>query len=78
MTDDERAIMQKHVAYLTGYLEKGIVKVFGPVFHPEGAFGIGIVEVDTEEQLKEIITGDPASSINKYEYYPMRAILPSV
>jgi len=38
-----------------------------------GTYGIGIVGVETEEQLQSLIKNDPATAINKYEYYPMRA-----
>jgi len=38
---------------------------------------VGVVEVDDEEQLKGLINNDPAASINNYEYYPMRAVMPS-
>jgi len=78
MTDEEKAVMQQHVVYIKSFMDKGIVKVFGPVLHPEGVFGIGVFDVETETQLKEIIAGDPASSINQYEYYPMRAVLPDI
>ena len=76
MTDEERGIMQQHVAYLTDLMNKGIVKAFGPVFDPNGTFGMGIIEAESEEQVKEITINDPASSINRYEIYPMRAVLP--
>ncbi|HWD87741.1 MAG TPA: YciI family protein [Mucilaginibacter sp.] len=76
MTEEERAIMHRHAAYLKGFMDKGIIKVFGPVFDPAGAFGMGVLEVEKEEQIKEILADDPASAINKYEYYPMVAVLP--
>ncbi len=76
MTDDERAIMQQHVAYWAAYLDQGVVSVFGPVFDPAGTYGIGIVSVDDESQLLSLMQHDPAAKINKYEYYPMRAVMP--
>lgn len=78
MTDEERAIMQQHLGYLTDLMNKGIVKAFGPVFDTNGAFGMGIIEAESEEQVKEITINDPASSINRYEIYPMIAVLPQV
>jgi hypothetical protein len=30
--------------------------------------------VDNEEQLKQIVAGDPANAIGSYEMYPMRAV----
>jgi uncharacterized protein YciI len=76
MTDDERAIMQQHVIYWNDLLSKGIVVVYGPVMDPKGAYGMGVVEVENEEQLQELTGNDPAAKINTYEYYPMRAITP--
>jgi uncharacterized protein len=74
MTADEKAIMQKHVAYWTGLLNENIAIVFGPVLDPKGGHGAGVVSVDNEEHLKQIIANDPANGLNQYEYYPMRAI----
>lgn len=76
MTNEERAIMMQHVGYWTGLMNKGRVIVFGPVFDPKETYGLGVVAVDSEEQLAELIKNDPAISINRYEYYPMRAIVP--
>jgi uncharacterized protein len=74
MTSDERSVMQNHVAYWTSLLEQGIAIVFGPVFDPKGGYGAGVVSVDNEEELMKIIEKDPANGLNKYEFYPMRAV----
>ena len=74
MTDDERITMQKHVAYWQPYVQDGTVIVLGPVMDPKGGYGIAIVAVDTEEQLSDIISKDPANGMNSYEVYPMRAV----
>ena len=74
MTADEKAVMQKHVAYWTSLLEEGTAIVFGPVFDPKGGYGAGVVSVDSEEHLKKVIENDPANGLNKYEFYPMRAV----
>ena len=76
MTDDERNIMQQHVAYWADYLNKGMVIAYGPVMDPKEIYGVGIVAVDDESQLKTLIENAPAGKINKYEYYPMRVVLP--
>jgi len=65
MTDEERNIMQEHVAYWTEYMKQEIMLVFGPVMDPNGVYALGIVLVDDEEQLKNLIDNDPASRINK-------------
>ena len=74
ITDAERAIMFQHVAYWQNYLENGTMIVSGPVMDPKGGYGVGIIEVDSEEQLQEIISKDPANGLNTYEFYPMRAV----
>jgi uncharacterized protein len=76
MNEEERAVMQQHVAYWKDIMNKGMVVVYGPVMDPVGPYGIGIVCVDTEEQLKSLMDNDPATKINNYEWYPMRAITP--
>jgi uncharacterized protein YciI len=77
MTDAERAIMQQHVAYWGDLMNKGMVVVYGPVMDPTGIYGIGVVEAEDEAQLKGMIKNDPATEINYYEYYPMRAVIPA-
>jgi uncharacterized protein YciI len=77
MTSEERSIMTRHVGYWTDLMNKGFVVVFGPVSDPRGVYGLGVVAVETEEQLASMIENDPATKINRYEYYPMRAIVPS-
>ncbi|WP_300599116.1 YciI family protein [Niabella sp.] len=73
MTAEEKATMQQHVAYWTQLLNDGIAIVFGPVADPTGGYGVGVVSVNDEDQLKKIIEADPANGLNQYEYYPMRA-----
>jgi uncharacterized protein len=77
MTEEERAVMRQHVGYWKDQMQKGNVIVFGPVLNPQSTYGLGIVAVKDEEQVKEFIQNDPAASINRYEYYPMLAVLPS-
>jgi uncharacterized protein YciI len=77
MTEEERNIMKQHVAYWTDKADKGIAIVFGPVFDTKGGYGLGIVEVDNENQVHILIDDDPAvkSALLATEFYPMRAIL---
>ena len=60
MTADELAIMQRHVAYWTGLLERGTAIVFGPVADPRGAWGAGVVRVAHADELRDLEAGDPA------------------
>ncbi len=75
MTDDERQIMQQHVAYWKDLMEKGFVIAFGPVLDPAGVYGLGIVQTDNEEQVKTLTANDPANGLSKYETLPMLAVL---
>ena len=76
MTDEERSIMQQHVAYWQDLMRKGKVIVFGPVLDPKAAYGFGVISADDEQEVKDFIAGDPAGRINRYEYYPMLAVVP--
>lgn len=78
MTDDERAIMMQHVGYWTELMQKGKVVVFGPVLDPRSVYGLGIIAVENEQEVIDFIANDPAGKINKYEYHPMRALVPNV
>jgi uncharacterized protein YciI len=75
MTDDEKKIMREHINFWQPYLVEGTMLIMGPVMDPEGMYGLGIVAVDNEEQVKEFIRNDPASAINTYEYYPIMAVV---
>ncbi len=77
MTAEERSIMQQHVGYWMGYMARGKVLVFGPVLDPAAVYGLGIIVVDDESEVKEMIAKDPAATINIYEYHPMRAVVPA-
>jgi len=77
MSEEERNTMMKHVQYWTDLMNKGLVVVFGPVMDPKKIYGLGVVKVDTEEQLKSLIDNDPANGLNRYEFFPMRAVVPT-
>ena len=76
IADPERKIMKDHLDYWTGFMNKGTVIVFGPVFDPKGFFGAGVIAVDSEDEAKVFIANDPANGLNSFEYYPMRAVVP--
>jgi uncharacterized protein len=74
MTSDERNVMLSHVAYWAPYVENKTVVVLGPVMDPSGPFGMAVVAVDSEEELKGLINADPANGLNRYDVFPMRAV----
>jgi uncharacterized protein YciI len=53
------------------------VVAFGPVLHPDGAFGIGIIQVNDEDEAKTFAENDPSitSGLNTYEFYLMPNII---
>jgi len=78
MTPEERTIMMQHIEYWAALMNKGKVAVFGPVADPAGVYGMGVVEVENEEELIDFMNNDPAATINRYEHYFMpRAVRPS-
>ena len=74
LSPGEKKIMGEHAAYWKNLLQKGICLIYGPVLDPKGAYGVGIVEVESEEQLNALITNDPADKLGKYEFYQMLAV----
>ncbi len=75
MNEEERKIMMQHVAYWNEFRLKGVALVYGPVMDPKGPYGLGIVAVDDEKQLMDLMGNDPARNLNRYEYFPMKAVL---
>lgn len=66
--------MLAHGAYLKNFVDKGTIIVMGPVLDPKGAWGVAIVEVDSEEEVRSIITKDPTvlSGLGfRYEILPL-------
>ncbi len=77
MTHDERNIMLQHINYWKEQMSQGKVIAFGPVLHPDGAFGMGIIQVNDEEDAKTLAENDPSitSGLNTYEFYLMPNIV---
>src|SRR5262245_49686596 len=78
MTPTELDAMQKHVAYWTDLASRGTAIAFGPVADPKGAWGVGIIAVRDEEELRRLQDHDPAIRAGigmKYEAYPMPRVI---
>jgi len=73
MTETETKVMSEHIAYWTGRVERGTTVVFGPVLDPKRAYGIGVVEVEDEAELRALLASDPAvkAGLQRDEFYPM-------
>jgi len=74
ITEEERAIMAKHIEYWKPHIHSGTAVVIGMVADPKGGYGVGVVQVDDEHQLNELIANDPANGLHSYEVHPIRAM----
>ena len=59
MTDEEREVMGRHAAYWQPLVESGQMVVFGPVLDDSGSWGLGVIEAEDEDELREFAAGDP-------------------
>jgi uncharacterized protein len=77
MSADERMLMQSHAIYLKKLQDQGVVLVYGPVQDANGAWGLAILECETEEQARGYMDNDPTvkAHLNRYEIAPMTAIV---
>ncbi|MHB1922389.1 MAG: YciI family protein [Chitinophagaceae bacterium] len=78
MNQEEKTLMEQHFIYWKELQNQGKVIVFGPVLDPGGVYGVAIVVVDTEEEMRGFAAKDPVvkSGLMHIEFHPMRAILP--
>ena len=79
MTPEERKTMLEHVAYWTDLQSKGFVHVFGPVLDPGGAWGMGVIEAETEAQVQDFKNNDPVikAGTHTMKIYSMKAVIKS-
>ena len=59
MSAEEREVMGRHAAHWQPYIESGQMVIFGPVLDSTGSWGIGVVESDDEDELREFASRDP-------------------
>lgn len=74
MTDAERAIMSRHAAYWSEKAQNGKAVVFGPVLDPRGIFGIGVYQVQDEEEFRAYLKEDPARVCWNLSFIRWRAL----
>lgn len=60
MRPDELEVIDVHVAYWAGLMERGHVLAFGPVADDTGNYGVGVIQAETPEQARAIADEDPA------------------
>jgi uncharacterized protein YciI len=73
MSDEEQQLMVQHGKYLLSAYEAGKLHIYGPVMHPDGAFGMAVFDVADESAVRKVMDEDPSvlSGMNRYEVYPM-------
>jgi len=78
IAEEEKQLMQEHVAYWTELADKDVALVFGPVLDPAGSYGIGVVAVGGEGDLKPLTTNDPVAKSGRQfrlETYAMPQVI---
>jgi uncharacterized protein len=59
MSDEEREIMARHADHWRHWVESGQMVIFGPVLDSSGSWGLGVVEADDEQELRDFAARDP-------------------
>ena len=74
MSEAEGKLMQEHAAYWGRGIQEGRVVTFGLVGDPAGAYGIGIIEVESPSEAQAFTAKDPvilAGRGFRYELFSM-------
>jgi len=74
MSSEERQVMMQHIAYWTEITKSGNGIIFGAVAEATGNWGLGIIEIESENEVLNLIDNDPAfiGKLMTYEYHPIR------
>lgn len=59
-TDAEREVMARHAEHWQPYISSGQMVVFGPVIDDDGSFGLAVITLEQEEELRRHAAADPA------------------
>ena len=73
MSDDEKAWMAQHGAYLNKLLEQGLIAAHGPVMDPAGGYGVSLYQIDDDQDIALLTSQDPIvkNGVGHYEHHPM-------
>jgi uncharacterized protein YciI len=74
MTEREKHLMEEHSRYFEEQFAAGRLLLYGPVLAQDGAFGLAVLEVDSEQDVRRFGEGDPSvkAGLNRFEFHPMR------
>jgi uncharacterized protein YciI len=59
-TEEESRVISDHYGYLVGLRDAGKLVVAGPSIVVGDTIGIGVLEVDEEDEARAIVAADPA------------------
>ena len=73
MSDDEKAWMAQHGAYLNQLLEQGLIVAHGPVMDPAGGYGVSLYRIGDGQDIALLTSEDPIvkNGVGHYEHHPM-------
>ena len=73
ITDKEMRLMEEHGRYFDQQFAAGIILLYGPVMVPNEAFGLAVLEVESEAEARRFGEDDPSvkAGLNRFEIYPM-------
>jgi uncharacterized protein len=74
ITDAEKRLMEEHSHYFEAEFAAGRLLVYGLVMATGGAFGLAVLEVDSEDEARRFGENDPSvqGGLNRFEIHPMR------
>jgi uncharacterized protein len=74
-SEDERAVMGEHFAYLERLLREGKLLLAGPSLDPP--FGIVVLVAESEQEARELVRADPSvrAGVQTPELHPFRTSL---
>ena len=74
ITEAEARLMDEHARYFAEQFAAGKLFLYGPVLARGGAFGLAVLEVNTEKEAWKFGEDDPSvkAGLNRFEVHPMR------
>jgi uncharacterized protein len=79
MSERERLLMDEHAIYWKDLQEQGVALIYGPVFDPDGVWGLGVIRSESEDKARISMNNDPTikAHLNTFELVPMNAFMKS-
>ena len=74
ITEAEQRLMDEHARYFDQQFAAGKLLLYGPVLAKSGAFGLAVLEVETEKEARKFGDNDPTvkAGLNRFEIHSMR------